>query len=201
MIVAWFTLRCTEVEFTTNHNKLVGRSIRSKPVNRKIYSKRIVTIASVVSMMLTLAVGPIFAGQASAVSPTKRTIYMIAFEPKGSTTIDKEPFPTEALPNGGGYKLIPPDENGKWTVETYRWMPSVVVVNQGDEITLEILGVNGKIHKGAIEEYVASFDVERGKITTLNFVAGKAGTFRILCVNHKPAMEGYLLVLPRKQQK
>ena len=166
-------------------------------MRKKIYIRRIMAIVSVTSVLLTLAVGSTFAHQTSTHSPAKRTIYMIAFEPKGSTTIDKEPFPTEALPKGGGYKLIPPDENGKWTVETYRWMPSTVIVYQGDEVTLEILGVNGKLHKGSIEDYVDGFIVERGKITKVNFVADKVGVFRILCSNHFPAMEGYLHVLPR----
>lgn len=162
-------------------------------MRKMIYWNRIGVIASVVTILLTAAFVPTFA----QALPAKRTIYMIAFEPKGSTTVDKEPFPTETLAGGGGYKLIAPDEKGKWTVETYRWMPSVIVVYQGDEVTLEILGVNGKVHKAFIEEYFPSFNVERGKITRLNFVADKAGTFRIVCINHKPAMEGYLLVLPR----
>ena len=28
-------------------------------------------------------------------------------------------------------------------MSTYRWDPSQIIVNQGDEVTLEILGVNG----------------------------------------------------------
>lgn len=129
--------------------------------------------------------------------PTKRTIYMSAIEPKGSATIDKEPFPTATLPGGGGYILKPPDASGKWEVETYRWEPAVVVVFQGDEVTLEILGVNGAVHSSHIEGYVKDFTVKRGQLTTVSFVADKVGTFRIVCDTHVPSMTGYLVVLPR----
>ena len=134
---------------------------------------------------------------APVAEPTSRTIYMNAIEPKGSTNISSEPFPTETLPPGGGYKLIPPDEDGKWVVETYIWEPSVIVVYEGDDITLKILGINGAQHTASIENYVNSFTVKRGHLTTLNFVADKAGTFKIECSTHQPAMTGYLLVLPR----
>ncbi len=160
-----------------------------KMVDWKCFSRIVVA-----TLLLTLIVVPVLAHTVAS-SPGKRTIYMIAFEPKGSTTVEKEPFPTDVLPDGGGYKLIPPDENGKWTIETYRWMPSQIVVYEGEEITLEILGVNGKLHKGSIEDYVEEFVVERGKITTLTFLADKAGIFQIRCTNHQPAMEGQLVVL------
>lgn len=155
-------------------------------------------IALALAAIALLISGGIFltSSKASSFTPTERTIYMIAFEPKGSTTIDKEPFPTEPLPGGGGYALKDPDETGKWTVETYRWNPSIVVVNQGDQVTLEILGVNGKEHNSFIEEYVDNFVITRGKITKVSFTADKAGTFKIVCRNHQPAMTGYLVVNP-----
>lgn len=45
--------------------------------------------------------------------PIERTIYINLIEPKGSTNAEKEPFPTTALPEGGGYELKVPDETGK----------------------------------------------------------------------------------------
>jgi hypothetical protein len=57
---------------------------------------------------------------------------MAAIEPKGSTNVEKEPFPVGNLPEGGGYGLEEPDEEGTWTVETYRWLPSEITVVEGD---------------------------------------------------------------------
>jgi len=135
---------------------------------------------------------------AAAVQPAKRTIYMAAIEPKGSTTVDKEPFPTAELPPGHGYILEPPDKNGRWTVKTYRWLPSTIVVNQGDEVTLEILGVNGEQHPSIIEDYGIGFMVRRGQMTRINFRADKAGIFNIVCNVHRPTMTAQLVVLPRR---
>jgi hypothetical protein len=59
-----------------------------------------------------------------------------------------------------------------------------------------MLGVNGAFHQIFIENYVDDFDIHRGELKEISFVADKAGTFKIICVNHLPAMEGYLMVLP-----
>ena len=133
----------------------------------------------------------------AAVERSKRTIYMAAIEPKGSTTVDKEPFPTADLPRGPGYILEPPDKKGQWAVKTYRWLPSTIVVNQGDEVTLEILGVNGEQHPSIIEGYGIGFMVRRGQVTRVNFMADKAGIFNIVCNVHRPSMTAQLVVLPR----
>lgn len=132
----------------------------------------------------------------TGLEPAERTIYMSAVEPKGSTTADKEPFPTAELPAGGGYKLEQPDDEGAWTASTYRWLPNDVVVVQGDEVTLEIFGVNGESHPSTIEGYGIDFEVKRGQLTTVEFTAEKPGIFRIVCHVHQPSMAGNLIVLP-----
>jgi len=125
----------------------------------------------------------------------KRTITMVAVEAKGGTTVDKEPFPTATLPEGKGYELEPPNAEGRWEVSTYRWDPNQVIVNQGDEVTLEILGVNGAEHPSVIDGYDISFAVKRGQLTTVTFTADKAGVFEIRCGTHQPSMIGELIVL------
>jgi hypothetical protein len=125
----------------------------------------------------------------------ERTITMVAVEPKGGATVDKEPFPTNPLPEGKGYGLKPPDASGRWEVSTYRWEPSQVIVNQGDEVTLEILGVNGAEHPTAIEGYDIGFTVKRGELTTVRFTADKPGVFEFRCGVHEPSMVGELVVL------
>lgn len=133
----------------------------------------------------------------AASKPAHRVFYMAAVEPKGGTTVDKEPFPTSPPPPGNGYIRKPPNAEGRWEVSTYRWDPSVIVVNQGDTVTLEIIGINGDKHPSTIEGYVPSFTVRRGEVTRLTFVADKPGHFLIQCTTHTPSMRGYLIVLPR----
>ncbi|MBI4308201.1 MAG: hypothetical protein HY684_05285 [Chloroflexi bacterium] len=133
----------------------------------------------------------------AAGDPAKRTIYMAAIEPKGSTTTAKEPFPTSQLPSGGGYILKAPNKEGTWEVSTYRYFPSTVVINQGDEVTLEIVGINGKEHATAIEGYNVQFSVLRGQVSRATFKADKAGIFNIVCTTHRPSMTAQLTVLPR----
>lgn len=135
------------------------------------------------------------AGSAEAAG-MKRTITMVAIEPKGGTTVDKEPFPSTPLPEGKGYALTSPDANGRWEVSTYRWQPNQIVVSQGDDVTLEILGINGAEHPTTIEGYDVSFTVKRGELTTVTFTADKAGVFPFRCGTHQPAMVGELIVLP-----
>ena len=132
---------------------------------------------------------------APSAAPVERTIYMAAIEPKGSTTVDKEPFPSAVLPDGGGYGLIAPNADGQWTVETYRFEPGTIVVNQGDIVTLEIVGINGKEHPFTIEGYNLSGVVKRGEITRVTFTADKAGIFKLTCGVHLPTMRADLVVL------
>lgn len=132
----------------------------------------------------------------SAPAAAKRTIFMSAVEYKGSTEVAKEPFPTTELPGGGGYLRKAPAD-GKWETSTYRWEPGQVTVYQGDEVELQIFGVNGSGHPGKVEGYDKTFEVKRGQLTTVRFRADKAGIFRILCDVHNPSMTGTLIVLPR----
>jgi hypothetical protein len=136
-------------------------------------------------------------GQAAAVadSPTERTIYMAAVEPKGGQQVDVEPMPP-AVPPGGGYVLKEPNDEGRWEVSTYRWAPGTIVVNEGDIVTLEVIGINGKDHPLIIEEFGVDELVTRGHITTVTFTADKAGFYKIVCSAHLPSMQADLVVLP-----
>ena len=162
--------------------------------------KRNLGIGWLLALALTTGVLAMACGSAlgSAVEPPQeRTIYMAAIEPKGGTTLDKEPFPAKQLPPGGGYALKPPDETGKWVVETYRYDPGTVVVNEGDTVTLEIVGINGKEHPFHIDGYGVSGVVKRGEVTRVTFLADKPGIFKISCEIHRPSMEADLVVLRR----
>ena len=129
----------------------------------------------------------------------KRFITILAVEPKGGVTTDKEPFPGARLPSGGGYVISQPDEKtGRWEVSSYVWQPSQIIVREGDEVTLEFVGINGAAHPTTIAAFGQAFTVKRGEAHRVTFKADKAGVFGILCSTHQPSMSGELIVLPRQ---
>ncbi len=154
--------------------------------------RRLFLLAALASMVLAAC-----GAQASSAVAVQRTIYMAAVEPKGTTAVSGEPFPSAALPEGGGYILKAPDKDGNWSIETYRFEPNQVIVNQGDVVTLEIVGINGKEHPFSIEKYGSSGVVKRGQVTRVTFTADKAGVFKISCGLHLPSMTAELIVLPK----
>jgi len=151
---------------------------------------------ALVALALPLVVAACGARGGTGLTAGERTIYLAAIEPKGTTSVAKEPFPAASLPAGGGYALDEPDADGNWTVETYRWLPGEITVVQGDKVTLEVLGINGASHPTTIEGYDISFEVKRGQLNRVTFTADKPGVFRIICSAHQPAMTGQLVVLP-----
>lgn len=126
-----------------------------------------------------------------------RIIYMAAVEMKGGTQQEKEPYPEGPLPPGAGYVKTPPNPAGRWEVSAYQWSPGTIVVQQGETVTLEIVGVNGDVHPSTIRGLVDSFTVKRGQITRVTFTASKPGLYPIICTNHQPTMQGVLVVLPK----
>ena len=160
--------------------------------------RSLLSTTALLTAVIAVSAGPALAADVHGkVEPGKRHITIAAVEPKGGTTVDKEPFPETALPAGGGYILKKPNAQGRWEVSTYRFMPSQILVNHGDDVTLEYVGINGDVHPGVIEGYNIRFVVKRGQVTTVNFKADKAGVFRILCDVHHPTMHGELIVLPK----
>jgi plastocyanin len=128
----------------------------------------------------------------------KRFFTIAAVEPKGGTTIDKEPFPTASLPDGKGYIIKKPDHTGRWEVSTYVWQPSQIIVTEGDDVTLEFIGINGAEHPTTIVGYDKTLVLKRGHVIRIEFKADKVGTFKIVCSEHHPSMVGELIVMPRK---
>jgi plastocyanin len=136
-------------------------------------------------------------GQVNDTSPTNRTFYISTVEPKGTANTTEEPFPNSTLPAGEGYVLNPPDEEGNWEVETYVFDPLLIVVYEGDQVTLNILGVNGRAHNITVNGYVEPFELHRGELKTVTFTADRAGIFDFNCLIHRPTMHGQIIVLPR----
>ncbi len=86
----------------------------------------------------------------------------------------------------------------KWEVEAYSWSPGTLVAAAGDEVTLQIVGVNGAQHDAEIEGHNQKFTVKRGQLSTVTFTAGQPGVYQIICRTHPPHMTGSLVVLPKK---
>lgn len=147
--------------------------------------------------------GALLLGAASALpafaqgKTQKRHIIVTAVEPKGGATVDEEPFPAR-LPDGKGYVLKEPDSSGRWEVAVYVFDPRQIFVNQGDEVTLEFVGINGASHPTTIAGYDKSFDLRRGEVRRLTFTADRTGVFRIVCAAHHPTMVAELVVSAKK---
>ena len=138
-----------------------------------------------------------YLGAARSQMGEKRFFTVAAVEPKGGATIDKEPFPTESLPAGGGYVLRQPDQTGRWEVSTYLWTPGQIVVNQGDKVVLEFVGVNGASHPTEIKGLGKAFTLKRGQTVRVEFKADQPGIYPVICTTHLPSMRGEIVVLPR----
>jgi len=155
-------------------------------------------LARSVRAALALALGSLALAPASDAFAAKRTFIVTAVEPKGGVTVDKEPFPATPLPEGGGYVLKKPDDKGRWEVSVYVFDPRQIFVDEGDEVTLEFVGVNGGSHPIAIEAYGQTFELKRGHVNKVTFVADKPGRHSIICSSHQPTMISELIVAPKK---
>jgi nitrous oxide reductase len=156
---------------------------------RQFFRKLCITLA-VAAGLGVIAIAPAMAA--------KRYVVITAIEPKGGATIDKEPVPNTPLPEGNGYVLKQPDQSGRWEVSVYVFDPRQVLINEGDEVTLEFVGINGASHPVTIAGYNQSFELKRGHSTRVTFTANKVGTFPIMCATHHPTMVAELIVMPRK---
>lgn len=146
---------------------------------------------------LALALGAFALLPVTEASAAKRYIVVTAVEPKGGTTVDKEKFPAP-LPEGKGYGLKEPNAEGRWEVSVYVWDPRQIFVDEGDEVTLEFVGINGASHPTTISGYDKTFELKRGEVNKVSFVADKPGRFEIVCAAHHPTMVAELIVAPKK---
>jgi plastocyanin len=149
------------------------------------------------SAVCAIAVAGALAGLAPA-QAEKRYIVVTAVEPKGGASVEKEPFPAASLPEGGGYELKKPNDAGRWEVSVYVFDPRQIFVNEGDEVTLEFVGINGASHPISIGGYDKTFELKRGQSTRVTFTADKPGIFPIVCATHHPTMVAELIVAAKQ---
>jgi hypothetical protein len=159
---------------------------------------------SIVALTVSLSSASVSESTESlSVQGEQRTIHINLIEPKGGTNVIDEPYPATDLPAGkegtpGGLAIKEPDDSGRWQVSAYMFEPSTVVVNQGDEVTLNFFGINGKEHSIHIDKYIEHhFTIKRGELVSKNFIASESGIFKIHCQEHEPNMMGQLVVLPK----
>ena len=53
---------------------------------------------------------------------------------------------------------------GRWEVSTYVWQPSQIIVTEGDEVSLEFIGINGAEHPTTIVGYDKTLVLKRGHV-------------------------------------
>jgi hypothetical protein len=107
-----------------------------------------------------------------------------------------EKFPNSSLPVGGGLVLTPPDSTGDWSIRSFTFDPSMIIIHQGDRVILHFVGVQGPHHVITING-IGTFPLDRGQIHTVTFTANQTGTMNYYCSTHMPNMVGHMLVLPR----
>ena len=107
-----------------------------------------------------------------------------------------EKFPNATLTAGPGIVLRPPNKAGAWDFRAFAFAPSMIVVNQGDKVTLHFVGVQGFHHVITVEG-IGTFPLDRAQIHTVSFTANTPGTIAYFCHIHVPNMVGQILVLPK----
>lgn len=139
---------------------------------------------------------------------TLRTIFMTAYEVKGTTTTDKLAPPAEnpaEISKGYGYKAPGQADKSapaKWEVSSYMFNPASVTVREGDTIDLTVFVVNGDEHEAWVTAPDGRVVVpkrmwRRGHEYRAHFRADRPGAYQLMCSSHAPSMLATFLVLPR----
>jgi plastocyanin len=108
----------------------------------------------------------------------------------------EQPPANSTIPVGGGFRITQPNKVGAWDFRSFTFSLPQIVVNQGDKVTLHFIGVQGAHHVINVEG-VDTFELMRGQIHTVSFVANNPGTITYICHVHLPNMVGQILVLPK----
>ena len=108
----------------------------------------------------------------------------------------EQPPVNSTIPTGGGFRIVDPNKVGAWDFRSFTFAPDQIVVNQGDKVTLHFIGVQGAHHVIAVDG-IDTFELLRGQIHTVSFVANNPGTINYSCHVHMPNMVGQILVLPK----
>lgn len=116
----------------------------------------------------------------------------------GDANHQPEAFPDTTMPGGGGLILKAPDSKGDWKMRAFAFVPSQIIVHEGDDVRLHFVGVQGASHTIHVEGKAVDerFTLKRGAMKTIDFKAVSAGKIDIECYDHQPAMTSEVIVLP-----
>ena len=77
------------------------------------------------------------------------------------------------------------------------WLPSSVMVQQGDEVELTLINKLDEPHGFKIEAFGIEEVVQPKAQTTVKFTASKTGAHSYICQMHPPHLGGNILVLSK----
>ncbi|HKU33564.1 MAG TPA: cupredoxin domain-containing protein [Candidatus Nitrosotalea sp.] len=173
-----------------------------KNLNKSIILVLAISAVAGVIAMFSLE-GQMFGQTSVASAASQKTFYIATVHLDGITSIypasdhPSEPYPNSTLPSGGGLVIKKIDNMGGWKIRQYMFAPSVIVVNQGDQVTLNFVDVQGPEHMITVDGIAPEFDIHRGEMKTVTFTADTVGTINFWCSMHEPNMRGEIVVLPR----
>jgi plastocyanin len=108
----------------------------------------------------------------------------------------EQPPVNSTIPTGGGFKITEPNKAGAWDFRSFAFAPPQIVVNQGDKVILHFIGVQGAHHVITVDG-IGTFELKRGQINTVSFIANNPGIINYVCHVHAPNMAGQIMVLPK----
>jgi plastocyanin len=108
----------------------------------------------------------------------------------------EQPPVNSTIPTGGGFKITEPNKAGAWDFRSFAFAPAQIVVNQGDKVTLHFIAVQGAHHVITVDG-IGTFELKRGQINTVSFIANNPGIINYVCHVHAPNMVGQIMVLPK----
>jgi plastocyanin len=142
------------------------------------------------------------AGKASP-SGTDREVYVTTVHvdgnanTKGDARHPAEPFPSTALPPGGGLSLTAPADDGAWRMRAFVFAPRQVLVTQGTPVTLHFVGVQGPSHRIEVDGNPEIIELKRGQVKTVTVPVEAPGVIGFRSLDRLPSMQGSVVVLPR----
>ena len=102
-----------------------------------------------------------------------------------------------------GTGLVAADEPKKFTLINVLlegskiWLPSNIIVQQGDEVELTIVNKLDEPHGFEIKAFDIEQVVQPKSQMTVKFTASKAGVYSYICQIHPPHIGGQILVLSK----
>ena len=116
---------------------------------------------------------------------------------KGDAAHPPEAYPSAGMPDGGGLLLSEPDADGDWRIRSFAFHPAQIIVHEGEQVTLNFVGVQGPSHEIAIEGQDGIIELKRGEIRSVTLQVAEPGTIHFASLGRQPSMQGQILVLPK----